>query len=144
MSKETPKWNDESFKKIWGGGGKTAKMKIRQQCSNWGYQDVQIHDKKNWVFQGVCNTPVDPNWSRPYSDESAIEEGYSNRNTAAETDCKKKGHLTIKPHKYIDKGDWYFQIQCEPFPVAPPGTIYSPLWRDEDHGSKWGGGGFNC
>jgi hypothetical protein len=34
-------------------------MKIRQWCSKQGYQDVEMKDRGDWKFQGLCKTKTD-------------------------------------------------------------------------------------
>jgi hypothetical protein len=105
---------DEDFQKKWGEGGRTAKMKTSQACYDKGFYTAKIKDcgSGTWKFEAECSetTPID--WSKPYSDESAKEEGFTDRNKAMIANCKNKGYDGIIPSNYIDKGEGFFSTQC--------------------------------
>jgi len=120
---------DEDWNSIWGSGGKTAKMKAAQECYNKGYYNHTITDCGNWAFKATCSDTVPNDWSKPYSDESAKDEGFSNRNIAAKADCIKKGFIDAHPGKYKDMGDYYFSLKCIP-------TYDPPVYGTDSKGSK--------
>lgn len=84
-----------------GGSGKTAKMKAAQTCYNEGYYKHTINDCGDWKFSANC-----------YSDESARDEGYDNRNIASLASCKKKYYKEIDPNTFKDHGDWFYSLKC--------------------------------
>jgi hypothetical protein len=97
-------------------------MKAAQQCSNLGYYTHTIVDCGNWNFKASCSDEIPNDWSKPFSDESAREAGFENRNKAAEADCKKKGYATIDSNQFRDRGNWFFSLKC----IAPAPTVTLP------------------
>lgn len=107
---------DEDFNSKWGHNGNTAKLKASQWCSDQGYYDTRIIDDGSWNFHGECSNSIPSDWSKPFSNESAKEIGYNDRNDAAKADCIKKGFSDINSASYNDKGNWNFSLQCTPYP----------------------------
>jgi hypothetical protein len=103
---------DEDFNTIWGSGGKTAKLKAMQECSEKGYYNNTINDCGDWKFSATCKDSVPSDWSRPYSDEHARELGKQNRDQAINDDCKSKGYMGYSG-EWIEVGNFFnFSGKC--------------------------------
>ncbi len=138
---ETECKRDEDYGTVWGAGGKTAKMKAAQTCYNNAYYKADIKDCGDWRFKAVCSEPVPKEWSKPYSDESAREAGFNNRNDAARQDCKNKGFSDIDPNTFMDKGEFFYSLKCTGGVSGGAGGVSGSAGdckRDEDYGSMWG------
>jgi hypothetical protein len=110
--------SDADWNSIWGPGGQTAKMKAVEECSNNNYYNHSIIDCGNWTFAAKCYGDIPNNWSKPYSDQSALDAypgtGVSDHRGAASFDCINKGYTSISqnPGDERDMGDWYFSVLC--------------------------------
>lgn len=127
MSYTTQCKKDEDFGSVWGSGGKTAKMKGIQECINMGYYTYGINDCGGWKFSVACSDMIPVDWSAPYSDESARELGYANRNDAALASCIKKGYMEIDQTQWSDRGNWFFSVKCsKPNPKPQKEVVTQP------------------
>ncbi len=135
----SPSKQDQADGSKWGGDGKTTKLKASQWCSDNGFYNTRIVDDGNWNFHGECSDSVPNDWSRPFSDEAARENGFANRLVAANEDCKKRGWGYADGERWRDMGNWNFSHQCR---ANRGGTnTSSPSVQDLDGGNKWGGDG---
>lgn len=142
---------DEDFQKKWGDGGRTAKMKAAQTCYNNGYFSAKINDCgfATWKFEAACSESTPKDWSKPYSNESAKEEGFTDRNLAMIANCQSKGYSGINPDTWVHKGEEFFSTQC----VGATSGINTSTTNgintndasgcksDDDYQKKWGDGG---
>lgn len=108
----TPCREDGDWATKWGPAGKTARMKAAQDCFNRGFYDAKIIDCGGWRFKAECTNPIPEGWSKPYSSESAQEEGLGDRNAAADASCRSKGYTGSNPNDWRDKGEWFYSIKC--------------------------------
>lgn len=109
---ESPSKRDEDFGTKWGAQGNTAKLMAVKYCADNGFYDTKINDKGDWNFSATCSGTVPPDWSKRYSDESAKEDGFLNRNEAALADCRKKGYGYIDSNQYNSGGHYDYSVKC--------------------------------
>ena len=111
---------DEDWKSVWGAGGKTAKMKLAQQCADANSYSFQVSDCEDpFYYKKQCNNvPIPNDWSRPISDEAAKDnvnesnQPFANRNDFAQWDCRRKGFADIDANNWKDMGNWLFSVKC--------------------------------
>lgn len=116
----TPCKKDEDWSTKWGPSGQTARMKAAQDCFDRGYYDVSVEGCGDWRFKANCSNQVPEGWSKPYSDETAKEEGFTTRDAAMVADCQRRGYGAIVnpgPENIRWKGDtiWpnsYYSMKC--------------------------------
>lgn len=116
----TPCKKDEDWNSKWGPASQTARMKAAQDCFDRGYYDVNIENCGDWRFKATCSNQIPEGWSKPYSDETAKEEGFSTRDAAMVANCQQRGYGAIVnpgPENIRYKGDsiWpysYYSMKC--------------------------------
>lgn len=116
----TPCKKDEDWNTKWGPAGKTASLKAAQDCFDRGYYDAKVDGCGDWKFKATCSNQIPEGWSKPYSTETAQEEGYSDRDAAMVADCQRRGYGAVSnpgPDKIRFKGgnvwpDSYYSMQC--------------------------------
>lgn len=117
----TPCREDADWATKWGPSGKTAKQKAAQDCFDRGYYNATVQDCGGWKFKAGCAGQVPEGWSKPYSNESAQEEGYTDRNAAMDANCRSKGFAGSDPNNWQDKGEWFYSIKCiNPISTSDP------------------------
>lgn len=141
----TPCREDADWATKWGPSGKTAKQKAAQDCFDRGYYNATVQDCGGWKFKAGCAGQVPEGWSKPYSNESAQEEGYTDRNAAMDANCRSKGFAGSDPNNWQDKGEWFYSLKCinpisttdpqpqptqtqpTPTPAPAPTTVIQPV-----------------